>query len=211
MFNNLFGKTNQTNSLRANIYRLAVVRPSPEVELLKTYHHSLVELNDSFISFDKSGKKEKYPLTFVSEDFSNRQYKGKFSNGTAFRVLVPYGMSLDLKKSQLNCKAAFSIGSEDTNGYGVFFALTSPNDLRDYQVEIGNKDEHLKRVLEGAVMAFQAGLQEKFFDMTKDILHLVEDNPGKLNQYEIGRLLVQNYRTNRQYYDFKEQQIISKF
>lgn len=198
---------------RANIFQESITSHShPEiVQFVQGFNHSLVEIKPNQIVIKKDNDiTHKYVLTFLEEDNFTITYKGKFENGTPFRLIQPTGIALENIKSKYKSKGGFTIGSLDPDGFGIHFLLTEPSDIRSNIISSKGNTEQIQRLIEGALMSLQFHLQEKFFDITKRIISMIQSNPSMLRSFTRGDIVIKIMKDNIEAYDSKEQGIIKQ-
>lgn len=196
---------------RATIFQKNNI-PSPapeELELILSFNNSLVDLTESKILFDnESGLTQELPLKYSERDNFTITYIGMYRSGNPFRLIIPYGISMDLLKSKYNAEGGFTIGSLDPDGYAIAFILTTPSDFRQIDVITKGNDEQIEKLIWASTLAFNAGLQEQFILFTKRILKLIEYDPDTIKGFENGEKVVSIMKANQELYSFEERSIL---
>lgn len=196
---------------RANIFQKNITtnRHSETIDFVLSLNHSLVNIKDKRIKIkDLKKNTYKYSIEFFEKDPNTITYIGKFDNGDSFRLIQPYGFSLEMIKSKHNSKGAFSIASLNSDDYAIHFILTDKDDKRDLIVTEKDNFDQLQRLIEGAFMSNQFGLESKFIEITIRLLEMIRNNPSELRNLKGGNRLVQIMNEKINYYNPKEQNII---
>ena len=92
---------------------------------------------------------------------------------------------------------------------GIHF-LTDKDDLRQTNVEEKGSQEQIQRLIQGAMMSIQVGMQEKFLEITKRLLPMIENNPSQLNAFEDCEDYIYILKNNIEIFNNEERTIISK-
>jgi hypothetical protein len=199
--------------LRAIIFRKNIPSNSSKdvIDHILGFDKSLVEITSKQITITRSsGIVHKYLIEFFEKDFFTTTHIGKFESGIPFRLVQPYGKSLEMFNAQNNSNGSFAIGSLNADGYSINFMLFDADEMRNVEVSSEGDDERIKRLTEGAIMALQFGLQNKFVEVTKRLLQFVESNPSIIRRFRDSDILAQYMMQNLYLYSEKEQGIIRR-
>lgn len=170
-----------------------------------------MSLSSDKLTFEtKNGIKQSIKLIFKEKDFSTSTYIGKFENGSYFRLIQPTGFALDIAKEKYNAINAFTLASINPNGWALNFFLTERDDLRQTNVEEKGSQEQIQRLIQGAMMSIQVGMQEKFIEITKRLLPMIESNPSQLNSFEDCEDYIYILKNNIEVFDSSERSIIKQ-
>jgi hypothetical protein len=198
---------------RANLFKKNVAS-NVEAQSLATassLHQALVSLSsDTLIFKTNNGVKQSIKLSYKEKDFSTSTYIGRFENGSDFRLVQPTGLALDMAKKKYNAINAFTIASINPNGWALNFFLTEKDDLRQTSIEEKGSQEQIQRLIQGAMMSIQLGMQDKFIEITKRLLPMIESNPIQLNRFEDCEDYIYILKNNVEVFDSKEREIINK-
>lgn len=198
---------------RANLFKKTIVKQieTESIMLVEKMNHSIVEITDSelYIEFI-SGEKHKYKINFSEKDISTTTHLGQFKNGSIFRLIQPIGTALEMAKINQDSKGGFTIGSVDRSGWAIHFFLTEPNDMRNSQPLESGKSEHIEKLIQGAMLAFQAGLQQKFVEVAIQMLPMIKSDPMQIYNYEDGGDVAYILSANSELFTAEEQLIIEK-
>ena len=199
--------------LRANIFQqnISANSQSEIVNKILNFNHALVEITPNQISVKKnSGGELKFAIEFFEKDMYTTTHTGKFDDGVPFRLIQPYGMALETVKSKHNSKGAFSLGSLNPDGFAIHFILTDPNDIRSNDITYKGNNEQIQKLIEGAFMSLQFGLQQNFIEITKRLISLIGNNPSGIKTFNDGDKLAQIMKDNLDLYDSNEQKIVKQ-
>lgn len=196
---------------RANLFQKNVASniEAQTLAFALSIHHALVSItSDTLIIEPKVGNKQAIKLNFKEKDFSTSTYVGRFENGLDFRLVQPTGFALDMAKEKYNAINAFTIASINPNGWALNFFLTKKDDLRQTSVEEKGSQEQIQRLIQGAMMSIQVGMQDKFIEITKRLLLMIESNPSQLNSFEDCEDYIYILKNNIEVFDSSERSII---
>jgi hypothetical protein len=198
---------------RANLFKKNILKElDPEsIAFVENIHHSLVEISDNEFNIELlTGEKHKYSIQFSDKDIFTSTHLGQFTNGNKFRFIQPIGVSLEMAMLNQNSEGGFSIGSIDPSGWAFNFYLTAPEDLRDSYKKESEKSADLEKLMRGLLMAFEERLQNKFLEIGKRILPLIESDPMQIYFYDDGEDLAYKLKGNKGMFTDEEQRIIEK-
>jgi len=198
---------------RANLFQKNVASniEAQSFTTASSLHHALVSLSSDTLTFEtKNGVKQSIKLNYKEKDFSTSTYIGKFENGSDFRLIQPTGFALDMAKEKYDAINAFTIASINPNGWALNFFLTGKDDLRQTNVEEKGSQEQIQRLIQGAMMSIQVGMQEKFLEITKRLLPMIENNPSQLNNFEDSEDYIHILKNNITVFENSERTIINK-
>jgi len=198
---------------RANLFQKNVASniEAQTLAFALSIHHALVSItSDTLIIESKVGNKQTIKLNFKEKDFSTSTYVGRFENGLNFRLVQPTGFALDMAKEKFNAETAFTIASISPNGWALYFFLTDKDDFRQTNVEEKGSQEQIQRLIQGAMMSIQVGMQEKFLEITKRLLPMIESNPSQLNNFEDSEDYIHILKNNITVFENSERTIINK-
>jgi len=198
---------------RANLFQKNVAS-NAEAQTLAfalSIHHALVSItSDTLIVELKVGNKQTIKLNLKEKDFSTSTYIGRFENGLDFRLVQPIGFALDMAKEKYNAVSAFTIASINPNGWALNFFLTDKDDIRQPNIEEKGSQEQIQRLIQGAMMSIQVGMQEKFIEITKRLLPMIESNPSQLNNFEDSEDYIYILKNNIEIFSNSERTIINQ-
>jgi hypothetical protein len=198
--------------LRANVTQIFIVDGSYQSRVLffKNLNHSLINLTDTELAFEKDGNIMSFHLTYDKEDFISKTFLSKFEDETPFRVLRPSDITRKMSLLKNNYKDSFSVGSINPDGYSVHFILTERDDIRNIQIEQKGVEEQLEKLAAGAILALQNDLHTNFYKISKRLIVGLNANNKDIHQLENGSLIAQILKDNIELYDDNERIIISK-
>jgi hypothetical protein len=133
--------------LRAIIFRKNIPSNSNKevIDHILGFDKSLVEITLKQITITRSnGVVHKYSIEFFEKDFFTTTHVGKFESGIPFRLVQPYGKSLEMFNAQNNSKGSFAFGSLNADGYAINFMLIDTNEVKNVEVSAEGDDERIK-------------------------------------------------------------------
>jgi hypothetical protein len=191
--------------LRAKIFQKNILKNSIHVHDVLSYNNQLINLEDDsiIIQFD-NGSKLKYDLQFHNEDIHEiKTFVGHFEDGTSFRLLRPGFISLNDIRDEDKCVSAFSIASDNPDGYSVHFLLFDADINEQITEKESGKNEQIQRLINGSLMALQANLHQQFIEFTKRLLAIVI-NASDIKQFDNSQQLLQIMKQNINIYNEEE-------
>jgi len=198
---------------RANLFKKNILTQTDteSINFVESIHHALINISDNELHIELSnGDIEIFPIEFSDKDTFTSTHIGQFKNGTKFRLIQPIGVSLEMAMLNQNSKGGFSIGSIDTNGWAIHFFLTDSNDLRDSYRKESEKSKDLENLMKELLSAFENGLQEKFLEVGKKIIPLIQPDPMQIYFYSDGEEIAYKLKANVSMFTSEEQQTIEK-
>ena len=199
--------------LRAIIFRKNIPSDSnmEVIAFILGFDKSLVEITQKQITIIQNNRiVHNYSIEFFEKDIFTTTHIGKFENGIPFRLVQPFGKSLEMFNAQNNSKGSFAIGSLNPDGYAINFMLFDTDEISNVEVTSEGDNERVQRLTEGAIMALQFGLDIKFVDLTKRLLQFVESDPSIIRKFRDGDRLAQYMKENLYLYSQNEQRIIRR-
>lgn len=215
IFNNLFNNnSSQENDVfyRANLYQknIASQIETDSLEIAISFQHSLVSIGKNFFKVKTlNGKEYSFPIKFSKTDSFTTTNIGKFQNKKDFRLVQPIGVALLMTKSENNALGAFTLSSLNPNGWAVHFFLTEKDDIRQTNVLEKGKNEQIKRLISGSLMAMQVNLHQNFLEYTKRLLFLI-DHTDEIINLENGQEILKIMRQNLNMYNSEEKHKIKR-
>lgn len=196
--------------LRANIYQIFIADISYNnmLEYFTNFNHSVVNITDRELLFEKEKVITKFDLEFNEEDSFTKSYLSILNDGSPFRVIRPKGISKEISLGQSNSIEGFTIGSINKDGYAVTFFLTNKNDIRNFKIILKGIDDHLQKLSNSAMMALNNNLDTDFYNISRRLIKVINTNGKNIHILEFGTQIAEILKANIQLYDEKEQKII---
>lgn len=198
--------------LRANLTQIFIVDNSyrTKVDYFKDFNHSLVTLTDEELIFEKDNTRVKFELEFHEKDYFTKTLLSQFEDGTPFRVIQPIGITKEISFLENNYKDGFTVGSINPDGYSVTFMLTEKNDIRNIKILVKGVEEHLQKLITGAIMALQHNLHNDFYNISRRLIASINANNKNIHDFDQGTQIAQILKANSKNYDEIEQRIIDR-
>lgn len=198
---------------RANLFKRNILNTSDaqSIDFVENIHHALVNISENELQIEFSnGEIQNLRIEFLEKDNFTSTHLVQFKNGNKFRLIQPVGVSLEMAMLNQDSQGGFSIGSMDTRGWAIYFFLTAPDDFRNSYKKESEKSIELEALMSDLLRAFDNGQQNKFLEVGKRILDIIQSDPMQIYFYADGSELAYKLKANAKMFNTQEQKVIGK-